>query len=226
MYFPGEKKTTKIQPREQSRKLTLLNEQFDNIVEEYREHLLGENLEDTKIKGRNNNLSTLSFQGWGPNEQYFKFFKQQLIMKDDTDLEANIQKSTKDKNKASQHHTDSILCCAIYSPILQSDEEGNKMLPELGPMLITGSWDKSIILWDLTCYDQELRNMRSKKTGALPTAMESIVKLEEHTKAVTSLFVFDPKSSKDRSGSSPVLISAGLDCKIIVWDLKVGHLVR
>jgi F-box/WD-40 domain protein MET30 len=89
-------------------------------------------------------------------------------------------------------HTDLLLSIAIYAP-----ENKNT-----SPIIVTASWDKTVIYWDLN--EQKM-----------------IRKLTGHTKSVTSVIVFDPLD-----GTCPLVITTSLDKTIVIWDFHSGERIR
>ncbi len=95
-------------------------------------------------------------------------------------------------------HTKSITALVAHTP---SGEESSGV--DLAPILITGSLDKTVIVWDF----ETLKKIRV---------------LEGHKGQVTAVKVSD----RDDDGSPPIVITASLDKMLILWDLLSGYRVR
>jgi WD40 repeat protein len=70
------------------------------------------------------------------------------------------------------------------------------------PLLITGSFDNRIIIWDA-------------ETG------KEVKQLQGHTDSVTAVVVYSPQDS-----DTPQLITTSVDKTIIIWNLNTGEILR
>eukprot|EP01038_Epipyxis_sp_PR26KG_P004171 gene4171-5938_t len=104
-------------------------------------------------------------------------------------------------------HTDIILSMSVYLP---EQKYENHFGIKSDPILLTASWDKTVIYWDIN-------------TG------KSIHKFCGHTKSVTSLAIFCPTGlhmPANQRSTSPMIITGSLDKTVIAWDLVSGEKIR
>jgi WD40 repeat protein len=71
------------------------------------------------------------------------------------------------------------------------------------PILITGSLDKTLVVWDFA-------------------SRKKVRTLVGHKERITAVKISD----HDDDGSPPIVISASDDCTIMMWDLSSGHKIR
>jgi WD40 repeat protein len=94
-------------------------------------------------------------------------------------------------------HTKSITCLVAHYPSGEQQQENEP------PILITGSLDKSAIIWDF-------------ETGT------KVRVLRGHEGQINAVKVVD----RDDDGSPPIVITASKDNQIILWDLVTGDKIR
>jgi WD40 repeat protein len=94
-------------------------------------------------------------------------------------------------------HTKSITCLVAHYPSGEQQQENEP------PVLITGSLDKSAIIWDF-------------ETGT------KVRVLRGHEGQINAVKVVD----RDDDGSPPIVITASKDNQIILWDLVTGDKIR
>jgi WD40 repeat protein len=99
-------------------------------------------------------------------------------------------------------HTKSITCMIAHYPCGEEDHNVRQQRNE-PPILITGSLDKTAIIWDY-------------ETGT------KVRVLTGHEGQINAVKVVD----RDDDGSPPIVITAGRDCRIILWDLVSGSMFR
>lgn len=97
-------------------------------------------------------------------------------------------------------HKGYIFGTAIYDPLTHYRCSQEALPPNnCCPLLITGSYDSTTVVWDLNS-GEKLRRMRG------------------HTESVTALSVYSPEQSGD-----PLLVTCSIDKLVIVWNLLTGE---
>jgi WD40 repeat protein len=100
-----------------------------------------------------------------------------------------------------QTHSKKISCCLVHYP--QGEEKASKFYC---PIIITGSLDTNIIVWD----------------GGDDNTMLKAKVLEGHSGEIQSLVVHD----SDGDGKPCTLFSTALDRNAILWDISRGEIMR
>jgi WD40 repeat protein len=96
-------------------------------------------------------------------------------------------------------HTKSITTLTAHYPTGE-ERNGNENVP---PILITGSLDKTLGVWDFA-------------------SRKKVRTFIGHKDSITAVKISD----RDDDGSPPIVISASEDCTIMLWDLLSGHKSR
>ena len=124
-------------------------------------------------------------------------------------------------------HTDLLLSVAVHDPGCGRE----------GLHLITGSWDKTVLFFDVgmatptedvtTIHESDSqREMSTIKERTLSTHYYH--KLRGHTKSVTTIAAYNLHGNQDMSQGSfcSVLVTGSLDKTVIIWDIESKEKVR
>jgi WD40 repeat protein len=145
-----------------------------------------------------------------PDSDSYEFDFSPQIVTSDADCSIIIWNSKGEPKNIFRGHSKGITVLTIYDPADGSDADGSDAdgsdVDGSSPIIISGSEDCSLILWDLqTC----------SKITQLPKEGD-----KGHTKAVTSVQVFC------REKGLPIIVSASEDGNVIMWDLVTGRKIR
>ncbi|GMF02968.1 unnamed protein product [[Candida] boidinii] len=120
-------------------------------------------------------------------------------------------------------HTSTVRCLDILEPQqIGVDDEGNKIMFPERPLLVTGSRDSTLYVWELPLApeDEEENNQEDGEAGNNDEPLDLD---ESHNKYLVRVLRGHTASVRAVSGHANILVSISYDTNARVWDLKTGE---